>query len=187
MKKILTIIALLIVTAAGYLGYDWWQYKTDTNQVNMSVNIYSWKDNNGIFHHSDKPPGKSTNHVNVTYGYKYTEPPLVLKIISKSEDTFTLVRNKVKKPNSAKPASAKQEATQANKVVIFTTSKCVYCKVAKKYFSNKNISYKEYNIEQSSEGKKKYSKLNANGVPIIIVNGKQINGFNKQAINKALN
>ncbi len=158
----------------------------------MTVNIYSWKDKSGVLHHSDKSPGKSTNHVNVTRGYKYTEPPLVSKIISKSEDIFTLVRNKVKKPSSGKPSSgktdsAKPDAPQANEVVIFTTSKCGYCKAAKKYFSKRNIFYKEYNIENSSEGKKKYSKLNANGVPIIIVNGKQINGFNKQAIKNALN
>ncbi len=74
-----------------------------------------------------------------------------------------------------------------NEVVMFMTSWCGYCRAASQYFTDNNIPYTEYDIERSSEGKQKYDQYNVRGVPIIIINGEVIIGFDQNAISAALN
>ncbi len=51
---------------------------------------------------------------------------------------------------------------------------------------NENIEFIEYDIEKSREGREQYEKLNGRGVPLIVVKGKIIRGYNPQAIKAAL-
>ena len=69
--------------------------------------------------------------------------------------------------------------TDSRKVVMFATSWCGYCKKAREYFAQNSIPYKEYDIEKSTVGKRKYDKLGATGVPVILVGDKRMNGFNE--------
>lgn len=74
-----------------------------------------------------------------------------------------------------------------NKVIIYTTPFCFYCKMAKEYFKSKGIQYEEYNvmsdIPRREEMVKKSGQL---GVPVIDIDGKIILGFDKPKINKYL-
>ncbi len=74
-----------------------------------------------------------------------------------------------------------------NEVVMFMTSWCGYCRAARQYFSDNNIPYTEYDIERSSEGKQMYDQYNVRGVPVIVINGEVIIGFDQNAISAALN
>jgi glutaredoxin-like YruB-family protein len=75
------------------------------------------------------------------------------------------------------------------KVTIYSTSWCVYCKEAKKYFDKKGVAYTEKNIEEDAAANAELMKKLGgmfNGVPIIEIDDRLINGFNRAAIDAAL-
>ena len=75
----------------------------------------------------------------------------------------------------------------AKNVLIYSTTHCPFCKLAKEFFKENNIKYKE--IDVSSDEKAAHEMVEKSGqlgVPVIDIDGKIIVGFNKPAIAKAL-
>ena len=75
-------------------------------------------------------------------------------------------------------------------VVIYSTSWCGWCKVAKEFFEKNNITYIEKNFEDPSDRKELmelakewgYDPAKLNGVPIILVKRKIVIGYNPKRI-----
>lgn len=63
------------------------------------------------------------------------------------------------------------------KVVMYATEWCPYCKKAREFFADNNISYTEVDVEKSSEGMRYYTALEASGYPLIYVGTKRFGGF----------
>ncbi|RHW76243.1 glutaredoxin domain-containing protein [Colwellia sp. RSH04] len=75
-----------------------------------------------------------------------------------------------------------------NKVVIYTTQWCPYCKKAKKFLTEKNIAFTERDIELGDKTiDDLFASINSPGVPKIVIGNVIINGFNTQLITKNLN
>ncbi len=73
------------------------------------------------------------------------------------------------------------------KVIIYSTPTCPYCKRAKTYLSQKGISYVDYNVaEDKDKAKEMIQKSGQMGVPVIIVNGEVLVGFNQTLLDKQL-
>lgn len=87
--------------------------------------------------------------------------------------------------NTVAAASVAQSRTM-KQVVIYTTSHCPYCKQAKQYFAQKGIRYREIDVETSMSGKEAFRKLGGNGVPLIMVGDKKVDGFNAQELDRLL-
>lgn len=69
-----------------------------------------------------------------------------------------------------------------NKVIIYTTSYCPYCKRAKGLLDSKGLDYEEINLEDSPGEKSEiFKKYNWRTVPIIFINDKFIGGFDELA------
>ncbi len=68
---------------------------------------------------------------------------------------------------------------------MYSASWCSACKRAKAYFEEQGIPYTEYDVEKSSKGKRDFKKLGGKGVPVILVGSKRINGFSRQAFERA--
>jgi len=64
---------------------------------------------------------------------------------------------------------------------------CTYCYQAKRYFQKNNISYCEYDVENTAQGKRLYQSNGAGAVPILLVGEYQLNGFSEQQLEAALN
>ncbi len=47
-----------------------------------------------------------------------------------------------------------------------------------------NIEYHEYDIEKSNKGKLQYDSLGGRGVPVLLINGEIVKGYNPQKILK---
>jgi len=80
-----------------------------------------------------------------------------------------------------------QASTHGAPVVLYATSWCGYCEKAREFLNEKNIAYVEYDIEKSSEGKRQYDRLGVNGVPVLLVKGETVRGFNPNKILNILN
>lgn len=79
---------------------------------------------------------------------------------------------KVNPPKVTDSATLKQ-------VKMYATSWCGYCKKARMYFRQENISYTEYDIESDAQAKKDYDTFGGRGVPVIFVGQERMNGFDE--------
>ncbi len=71
-------------------------------------------------------------------------------------------------------------------IIILTRPGCGYCVKTKDYLDARGVTYKEHNIKQSAEGAQLFSKHHGTGVPLTIINGRVVRGYNPEAIRHAL-
>ena len=79
---------------------------------------------------------------------------------------------------SAPPTTA--AAPPPGDVLLYMATWCGYCKAAKAYLGKKGIAYRELDID-TPVGKAAVAKLGANGVPVLLANGKRVSGFTPQS------
>jgi mycoredoxin len=72
------------------------------------------------------------------------------------------------------------------KVTLYATDWCPYCEKTRALLEKKHIPYKEYNIETSEEGREQYQRLAGKGVPVLLIAGEVMRGYNEKSIEKAL-
>jgi glutaredoxin len=112
--------------------------------------IYKWIDEQGNVHFTDRPPANEiTEKIDLKIN-SYSSPQII--------DIDRLFG-------------------KTNKIVMYSTSWCGYCKKARDYFNSHNIAFEEYDVENSNKGKRDYKKLGGSGVPIILLGNKRMNGF----------
>ncbi|HED34692.1 MAG TPA: DUF4124 domain-containing protein [Gammaproteobacteria bacterium] len=136
----------------------------------LMAEFYKWTDANGQVHFSDKlPVSHQAESVELNEITTYTSVT-VSNVDTKSESTS----------NSALPDKEtvdKKTVKKNRKVVIYSAAWCSICTRAKNYFKSKKIAYKEYDIETSKKGRRDFIRLNARGVPVILVGKKRMDGF----------
>ena len=73
-------------------------------------------------------------------------------------------------------------------VDIYVTSWCPYCRKAISYLNANGIKFNKYDIEDdlSAAARKKQLAPNYNGIPLAVINGKIVKGFNKDTYKAAL-
>ncbi len=72
-------------------------------------------------------------------------------------------------------------------VTIYTTDSCPWCVKTKEYLKSKNITYQEFNVAEDMEARETMvSKSKQMGVPVLDINDTIIIGFDREAIDKAL-
>jgi glutaredoxin 3 len=68
------------------------------------------------------------------------------------------------------------------KVEIYTSNTCTYCHQAKEYFQENNIEYTEHNVSTDIESRKALMKKGIMSVPLIVIDGEDIVGFDEEKI-----
>ena len=71
------------------------------------------------------------------------------------------------------------------KVMIYTSTTCPYCEMAKDYFKTKGIQYEEMSTTDP-ENRKKLVSLGIRGVPAIFIGDQHVVGFNSVEVEKLL-
>lgn len=73
-------------------------------------------------------------------------------------------------------------------VKIYSTPACTFCRSVKRYLKEKNVSFKDIDVSRDQQAAQNMiRKSGQTGVPVIDIGGKIIIGFNKPAIDRALN
>lgn len=113
--------------------------------------VYKWRDAQGKLHFSDQPPPDQA----------------VEQVRLRSINTI-----------KATSVSILEEPLQDTPdVILYSAEWCGACRTAKRYFRQKGIAYKEYDVEKSRRGKQDYQRLKGRGVPIILVGKQRMDGF----------
>lgn len=138
-----------------------------------SADYYQWEDENGNVNITDyPPPTKAARHVEV-----HRPEPGSRKAPPEPQEI---------RPTEPKAAS-RQGTPKTHQVILYTTSWCPYCKMAREFFTSRNIDFIEYDIEKDGEAAARKQRLDGkNGVPFAIVNGRQIHGYSQSAYEEAL-
>lgn len=128
--------------------------------TNLSAEIYQWKDQHGRTHFGDKKPQQQQAE------------KVKLKINTYLNVSFDSVK------------AVENHSTSTTRIELYSTDWCKYCKQAKAYFKQYNIAYTEYNIEKSRDARRRYKKLGARGVPVIVMGDRRMNGFSPAGFKK---
>lgn len=72
-------------------------------------------------------------------------------------------------------------------ISLYSTPSCAYCRKAKDYLRQNNISFTEYNVAvDQAKATEMVRKSGQMGVPVLDINGRVIVGFNQSEIERAL-
>ena len=73
------------------------------------------------------------------------------------------------------------------KILMFTTPTCHFCTVAKRYFKEQGLKFREIDVSRNpSAAADMQRKTGQMGVPVILIKNRPIVGFDKIKINKIL-
>lgn len=73
------------------------------------------------------------------------------------------------------------------KVTIYSTPTCHFCNMAKDYFKENKIDYETFDVASDAEKRKEMMEKSGQlGVPVIIIDGQVIVGFNRPKVASAL-
>ncbi|HBH12916.1 MAG: Glutaredoxin [Clostridiales bacterium 38_11] len=73
-----------------------------------------------------------------------------------------------------------------SKIVVYSSNTCPHCVSAKDYLKSKGIEYIEKNVSTDMEARKELMGMGYMGVPIILVDDKVIEGFNKAKLDELI-
>lgn len=116
--------------------------------------VYRWVDEYGNVHYSDRKPEERS--------FEEVEIGPINSYESASFESDT-----------------RRPAARGPKVTMYATSWCGYCARARKYFRENNIPFTEYDIEKDPQAKRRYDRMGARGVPVILVGDRQMVGFSE--------
>jgi glutaredoxin-like YruB-family protein len=71
-------------------------------------------------------------------------------------------------------------------VKVYTSNTCPYCVSAKEYLNEKGVEYVERNVQTDKEARKELMAMGHMGVPVLIINGEELVGFDKDKIDSLL-
>jgi glutaredoxin len=123
----------------------------------VQAGIYRWVDADGQVQLSDRPPPKG--------GAEEVRLPPINTYRGVSVEDFRTTR-------SDRPSGGK-----AKKVLMYSASWCSVCTRARRYFRAEGIPFRELDVDKSRVARRQYERMNAKGVPVILVGGKRMNGF----------
>lgn len=125
--------------------------------------IYKWVDDKGVFHMSDIPPDPAT------------------------AEKYAIEKTGSEESETAHVAEAKDAKPVRHEVVIYTTPTCPYCKGAKEFLSQKGVFYTEKDVSTNAAARDEMVALTGrNAVPVIVIDGEPIVGFNAPRIEEKL-
>jgi glutaredoxin 3 len=72
-------------------------------------------------------------------------------------------------------------------VIVFSTPTCSFCNMAKKYFRDKGIKYRDVDVSRDmAAARDMIRRSGQQGVPVIDIGGKIVVGFDRMKIDKYL-
>ncbi len=82
--------------------------------------------------------------------------------------------------------SSKAAASKTEKVEVFVTDWCPYCRSLEAFLKAEKITYVRHDIEKSAKGRMMYEELGGGGIPLTRIGTKVFHGFDESGIRSAL-
>ncbi len=135
---------------------------------------YRWVDDNGRTVFSDQPPGDNTAYST----FNETLAPL---------SASGSVSPQQPQPHEQRVAELLAEQQKQQSVELYVTDWCPYCEKAIAFFRARSIPVSVYDVEKDRSAWQRKNQLAPNsGVPLAVVNGQKILGYNPGMYERAL-
>ena len=72
------------------------------------------------------------------------------------------------------------------RVVVYGAGNCPYCAEARAYLRQRNIAFADVDVNDAAKGRRDYTALGGQVVPLILIGGRRLDGYNEKAIEDAL-
>lgn len=76
--------------------------------------------------------------------------------------------------------------SRGTQVVVYGTQHCPYCAMTREFLKSQNIDFVDLDIEKTEKAKTDFVELKGNGVPLILIGNRRIEGFNQPIIEASL-
>lgn len=73
-----------------------------------------------------------------------------------------------------------------NDVIVYSSNTCPYCTLAKNYLEEKGVAFVEKNVQTDKEARAELMSMGHMGVPVLVIDGEQIVGFDKDRLETIL-
>ena len=67
---------------------------------------------------------------------------------------------------------------------MYSTSRCVNCRRLKQWLAEHKLRYTEFDIERNQRAFREFQQLRARGVPVLVVDGRILMGFDPRQLQK---
>jgi glutaredoxin len=118
--------------------------------------VYKWTDKDGTVHYGDQRPAGESE--------KLTVRPAATGV----------------------GLDVPSRAATALDVVLYSTKTCGYCKKTRALLEQRGISWQEVDIESSPAARAEFKSRGGTGVPLLIINGETLQGFDEAALSATL-
>ena len=71
-------------------------------------------------------------------------------------------------------------------IILYTSSTCPYCTLAKEYLEEKGAEFTEKNVQKDPQARKELMAMGHMGVPVVVIGDEEIVGFDKSKIDLAI-
>lgn len=71
-------------------------------------------------------------------------------------------------------------------IVVYSSDTCSYCNMLKDFLNKKGVSYQEKNVSSDQQARKELMRMGHMGVPVTIINGEEIVGFDRSKLEQLL-
>ena len=72
------------------------------------------------------------------------------------------------------------------RVVVYGAGNCPYCAEARVYLTQRKISFVDFDVNDAAKGRSDFTALGGQVVPLILIGGRRLDGYNEKAIKDAL-
>jgi glutaredoxin len=124
--------------------------------------IYKWVDADGRVQFSDRPPTDG--------GAEQVQLPEINTYEAISVEALDSVGTRPKKPRRG----------GSKMVVMYSASWCGICTRARRFFEAEGIPFRDLDVEKNQSARREWKRMNARGVPVILVGGKRMSGFSEK-------
>lgn len=83
---------------------------------------------------------------------------------------------------SSREAPREMAEKYEGQVVLYSTSWCGYCRKMREFLEQNHIDYVEFDIEVSEDANTEFKRLGGNGIPLVLVKGRVVNGYAPKAV-----
>lgn len=75
---------------------------------------------------------------------------------------------------------------QAVNVIMYATKDCPYCAKTREYLTEKGVNWEERDIDTSPQAAAEWKAKGGVGTPLVLIDGEEIQGFDKAKLDAAL-
>ena len=74
----------------------------------------------------------------------------------------------------------------APRITLYSTRRCPHCHQARAWLLQRKLRFRDLDIERNARAFKEFQRLGARGVPVLVIDGQRVDGFDPKRLQRLL-